>query len=358
MTDYGYNGCPPTPDGVDREAHNSSADEQHIAPLGNNGSTDEKKRRALSPAIGLVCCAVGGAVSSSDAALLTGLLVGYGFVAATQHRTLKERLIAIVVTFAAAAAAGAFSGIAYVASGLVTSLLGIVVALLATEGRLTTGSICLIVAAFSLANIGVEEAIAYSYGTSIGETMEELLSDYAELLDMTSASTVLAYQYLSNVYTMLWPVAYVLSVVIEYVLAHLGARLAANQMGEDAPKMLALADFDLPFWALVVFVAALAVAAIEATVDALSSEILLLVSANVLMAMRFALTAQGIGVLLWFMRDRHVGSFWVWFVSLIALYLEIQFYVMALVGLVDSFANFRHFPRGKRVTIQSGEQQD
>ena len=41
-----------------------------------------------------------------------------------------------------------------------------------------------------------------------------------------------------------------------------------------------------------------------------------------------------------------------------ALYLEMQFIVMSIVGLVDVWSDIRHFNRGKTVTVQDNARQD
>jgi len=46
--------------------------------------------------------------------------------------------------------------------------------------------------------------------------------------------------------------------------------------------------------------------------------------------------------------QKKIGPFAMVFLTLLAVYLELQFYVMTIVGLVDVWRNFRHLPRGKK----------
>ena len=63
-------------------------------------------------------------------------------------------------------------------------------------------------------------------------------------------------------------------------------------------------------------------------------------------------------MLTWFFREKRMGSFASTVFTLLALYLELQFYIMTIVGLVDVWRNFRHLPRGKKVTVQDASNQE
>ena len=84
----------------------------------------------------------------------------------------------------------------------------------------------------------------------------------------------------------------------------------------------------------------------------------LMVSANLVMALRFALLAQGMGVLSWFLEEKNVGALGRTLAAVAGLYLEAQFIVVSIVGLVDVWANFRHLVRGGQPGPTGNAEQD
>ena len=83
-----------------------------------------------------------------------------------------------------------------------------------------------------------------------------------------------------------------------------------------------------------------------------------MVSGNALLTVRYALAAQGLAVLAWQARARKVPRFTCVAVVLVAMYLEAQFIVMSVVGLLDIWGNFRHLPRGEEQPVQGEPKQD
>ena len=71
-----------------------------------------------------------------------------------------------------------------------------------------------------------------------------------------------------------------------------------------------------------------------------------MVVTNVILAVRFALAAQGLAVLSWVIREKKPSGLMAALAVIAALYLEVQFIVMSIVGLVDVWRNFRHLERG------------
>ena len=113
-----------------------------------------------------------------------------------------------------------------------------------------------------------------------------------------------------------------------------------------------LRDFDLPLWVVAVFVVAVCGLAVATSVSLGLTQLLLMVSLNVIMGLRFAFMIQGLALISAFMRKRELRQFTRVLTFVAAFYLEAQFFVMSIVGLVDVWANFRHLPRGKRITVQ------
>ena len=143
-----------------------------------------------------------------------------------------------------------------------------------------------------------------------------------------------------------------------FLATALGAALVASRSSSDVARLPRLADFDLPLWVVAVLVASVAGIAFAVSVDGSASQVALALSANVAMAVRFALAAQGLAVLVWLARGKGLGPFTSTLMGVVALYLEVQFVVLTIAGLVDVWANFRHLDRGVRPGATGATMQD
>lgn len=155
-----------------------------------------------------------------------------------------------------------------------------------------------------------------------------------------------------------WPVTYVVPALGELLLACLGVKIASTRMGERSLSLPDFAEFDLPLWVVALFVGGLVGLAVCLTVKVQTDGIWFMTSANVILAVRFALAAQGMAVLCWFIRKRQPSRLMAALAVIAALYLEMQFIVMSIVGLVDVWSDIRHLNRGKTVTVQDNARQD
>ena len=350
MSGWFNNGLPPRPQGAGEVREPGQGGQGGIVPFGT--PADEKpseKRPALSVASGLFFCALGGAVAASGLPLVAPALVAYGLVSCAVCGGLRERVLAVLATLVPAVGFSVSGGAVAVVAPVVLCLAALVTAELLVRERLTPGVGCVVVAGVTLAQLGAESLVALSQGATLAASMEALFDAYLQQLG--SASTFdLAVQMsaIKALLSVLWPATYVVVALAAFLVAHVGVWLAASRAGERAPKLPRTVDYDLPLWVVGVLVLAVAALAVTLTVPAASSQVLLMVAANVVVAVRFALVAQGLAVLVWFVQRHHMRGFGSALLGMAVLYLEAQFFVLTLVGLVDVWANFRHMQRGEK----------
>lgn len=332
-----------------------------IVPVGPG--IGEDGTRPVSPRIaGLVVCGIGGFVATTSLAILAPALVAFGLVSCAPRGLVREMLLGLVVSLAVAAGGILLTGAEFSADGLydaaeviIAAAAAFAVALALVRGRLTPGAICIVMAALTACHLALDALVVSASGVTLPQAVSQLIADLREQLSETSATTAAQMESTLSLLEVLWPSGYVMAALVEGLMALLGTWLAASQRKELARPRLA--DFDLPLWvvtALVVSVAGLAVAyTFSGAPDAV-----LLVSANLAVALRFAFTAQGAGVIVWFLDHKGVGTVGRALIALLGLYLEVQFIVVSIVGLVDVWANFRHLQGGGRPGSAGTAEQD
>lgn len=336
MSDWPKDGCPPQPGDV--------AGERGIVPAGapRGGGV-----RPLSVSGGLVLCAIGGAAASTTLSMIASALVAYGFIAASESGSPKARLAAVAASVLPAVALAAPMGAFAALAAALCCLVALVVAEAVRRSALTPGAACVVVGASALAHLGVDAAAAAASGTTVWAGIEEMLDLYQQQLD--GFATGVAMQGVREVMGVMWPLAYVLTALGEYLFALLGVGLASPRTTERHVRLPRLVDYDLPLWVVSVLVASVAGIAFGLTVTGGVGDSVLMVSANVALALRFAFMAQGLAVVTWLVRSHHVGPLASGLLGAAALFLEVQFFVMTIAGLVDVWANFRHLDRGGRL---------
>lgn len=350
MSGWFNNGLSPRPQGAGEVREPDEKGRGGIVPFGSSaGEKSNERRPALSVASGLLFCVLGGAVAASGLPLVAPALVAYGFVCCAVAGGLRERALAVVAALASAVALSVPDGIAAVATPVVVCLAALVTAGLLVREKMTPGVGCVVVAGATLAQLGAESLAALSQGTTLSASMMALFDAYLQQLGGASSFDLAAQMgAVKALLSVLWPAAYVVVALAAFLVAHVGVWIAAPRAGARAPKLPRMADYDLPLWVVAVFVLAVAALAVTLTVPAASSQALLMASANVVVAVRFALAAQGLAVLAWLVQRRHMAGLGTVLLGMAALYLEFQFFVLTLVGLVDVWANFRHLQRGEK----------
>ena len=357
MSSWPNSDRPPAPEGARGGSAGPSQAERGIVPAGRGAG---RSPQALSAPAGLFFCALGGAVASSTLSVLAPALVAYGVisVAASTEGSLR-RVACVPAAIVPAVALSLTTG----ASSLVAAVIACLMALAASEaivrGRLTPGFACVACAAAALGQMGADAAFAAASGSSLSQAISALLDAYQAQLGAQGAALAAQMQVVRSVISVMWPTAYVVAALALYLSALLGAGLAAGKAEQGSvPRVPRLVDYDLPLWVVAVLVAGVAGLAFGLTAEGPVARAALVVSANVVMALRFALAAQGLAVLSWFVREKHLGPMASALAGAVALYLEMQFVVLTVAGLVDVWANLRHLPRGAAPESAGSAQQD
>lgn len=345
MSGWTGNGLPPAPraegDGV-----GPAPERRGIVPL---RPSDDERRPSLTVPSGLFFCALGGAVASSEVSVVTQLLVGYGFAGVASRGGLREKLLAAALAIVPAALLGARTGVSAVVGAVIACLVALVVAELLVRERMTPGVACVAVAAVAALHLGADEALAIARGTTLSASVSGVIDSYLQQLGGLSVTAAAQARETASALEVMWPSVYVGVALVEVLLARAGVGYAtvriAGDGGRTAPRLPRLADFDVPLWVVAVLVATAAGLAVALTVPS-APRALLVVSANLAMALRFAFAAQGLAVLSWFLGEKGVGTLSRGLIALAALFLEVQFIVLTVVGLVDVWANLRNLARG------------
>lgn len=346
------NGMPAAPEGFGHTGADTGQRGGAIVP----SSGAPQVRRALPLALGYVLCALGGVLAPSSS-LGASLLVGFGMVVVSSGRPVSTRALGILAAVVPAAVLGMMAG-SSIASSVVTCGVAAALAILACERKATSGALCALVAAGTLLQLGADALLALCQGTTlvagINTVLEECLEQFGAAYSATSDTLDLVRQLMRLV----WPVSYVTSALLALLFACLGVKLASSRVGEGKPELQKFTEFDLPLWTVAVFVGSVVCVAVALTVSAGWADVLLMVGANVILAVRFAIAAQGLSVLFWLLDQKGANRVATALFVLVALVLELQFIVMSLVGLVDVWFNFRCLQRGVSSDVQENARHD
>lgn len=354
MNSWSQSDRPPVPTGATGGPAGDGREQRAIVPAGGGRPT-----RSLSAPAGLFFCALGGAVASSSIPAVAPALVAYGCASVfATTRSTPTRAASVFAALVPAVALSVTAGPAAVAGALIACAVAFAVAGAALLGRVTPGFAAVVCALAAFGQMGVDAAVAAAHGTTLGASVSALVDVYASQLGSQGAAMAATMDAVQALMAVMWPTAYVIAALGLYLSGLLGTHLAAAQAKEGVVRPGRLADYDLPLWVVAVLVAAAAGLAFALTTSGDAARVALVVSANVVMALRFALAVQGLAVLSWFLRGRQVGPVASALAWGLALYLETQFVVLSLVGLVDVWANLRHLPRGARTDETDNAGQD
>lgn len=351
MASWADNRRPPAPQGVTGTAR----EDRGIVP-GSSGRGE--KHDVLSVPAGMFFCALGGAVASSTLSFVGPAIASYGYLPVASQRSLPARIACLAAMLVPAIALGSASGASTVATAVIATLTVLVVCELTVARRLTPGALCATVGLASVALLAADELVALASGTTLSASIQASLDVYRQQVDELLVGAADQVEAVFAALGLLWPVAYVMTALGLCVSALVGASVASAHPSGSVARPPRLVDFDLPLWVVAVFVASIAGLALAVSVDGPASQVALAVSANVAMAVRFAFAAQGLAVVAWSVRKKGLGSVASTLVGVVALYLEVQFVVLTIVGLVDVWANLRHLKRGGSTDVAEQTMQD
>ncbi|MDY5271397.1 DUF2232 domain-containing protein [Tractidigestivibacter sp.] len=313
-------------------------------------------RGGSSLAVGLAACALGSVVAAYIP-MLGCFAIGSGAVITLVPRNALRALATLACALVPAALVAAVVQAATVPSVLVACGMAVGTAWASSRSRLSPSVGFALIGCGALALIGVDVIQLLSAGSSMADKITQLVNAYASGVGVASVSVAAQVEALRVTLQVYWPSAYLVVALAEFACALLGVRASVRREGLRV-SMPALAEYDVPVWLIGVLVADILGLTAAGLVPQAYAGAVDMASANLLVALRIACAVQGFAVIAWFIRTRHVGALAGACAIVAGLFLEDQFYVMTIVGLVDVWKNFRHLPRGAKTTVQGTTDQD
>ena len=293
--------------------------------------------------MGYLWCVIAGAFAPGTA-LLASIFVGYGTYVLTVLRDARSAMTAAGIGLVAAVAAGILLGPGAVPAAILTVVAAAFMGISLGSGTLTSGKACLLCALLALALLGIDSSLATWAGTSLNEAALAQIDETLKSLSAGMTGIEEGIEAARDIMRVLWPSSYTLHALACVIAAALGTRVARSGLKARAPRALTFTEFDPPLWVAVVLL--VAIVGLAASQAAPAREVVLMVSANLAMAARFAFGTAGVAVAAWALRRRGMGIVATLFICGVLVFFDMQFFVMAIVGLIDFWANIRHLNRG------------
>lgn len=211
----------------------------------------------------------------------------------------------------------------------------------------TVLGVSVVIMVVALFSIGVEMALAISAGSSLDGVVEGLTAVMTAAAQQTAGAGIAAdmlVQQMQPILKAIWPFIYVGAAAMDALAAGVGSYLM-HVRTEGAARFPSIAAFDMPLWPVGILAASIVGLGV-ASAGFPGSDVVLSVSATLLLSVRIIFAIQGFGVAIATadrMRFGCLGRFMLIFLSV---QLEVMFFLLSIIGLIDVWANFRKLPRG------------
>lgn len=278
---------------------------------------------------------------------LLGLLV-YGYVTTRLLEGAGRRgLIAAIASTVAVDIAiwlvfGLVAGLSMV---LTTGVALAITALMAARSANVT-AVSAAIAIFSVAMFAADAWTTSLTGADVGtETVESLMETMRVMLG-SGIDAKMTLNAAEGAISVLWPIVYPVNTAMNAAFAAFGVTFTFPRGQMRRPH---LERFDAPMWP--VGLLALAVLGLGAGLGGLvERDVALPISVTVIMFLRAIFALQGYGVVSWLVRRFKLGCLVHLVIIFFAVWAEMMFFVLSIIGLVDMWANFRHLPRDRART--------
>ena len=338
MSAMDTNGLPPVPEGYIPPETVTPTPEMGIVPVREMPITMQHVAT-----LGYVGCVLAG-VCAPVSTLIASAVAGYATMLLTGVQGIKPAAAASGLGVLASIVCGLFLGVDLIPAALVTLLIACAMGMGLGTGRLTSGGLCAMCVVATLVYMGIDACFAVMAKTNLNDLMmDQFSSAFAELSENLGSSGA-SLDTMLLVLGYLWPSGYTLHTLICMIAAALGTRLARSGPAVYAPRTLTFTVFDLPLWVAGVLLASIVGFTLAQIVP--SGDVVMKVAANAAVAVRCAFGISGVAVAAWFLRRRGMSVMLTLVIAGILVFIDLQFFVMAIVGLVDFWANFRHLSRG------------
>ena len=299
---------------------------------------------------GIVWCVAAGACAGLSP-LIAPLFAGFGFALLAGNRGARESALASVCLILPAIATSLLFKATGYEDSVFACIAGIVGADLYLRNKLTPGTACMAVAVLGTVLLVSSELVARAMGTSMATLVDGVLASYQEAFGATSMDMRLVFEQMRGIVAAIWPTAFYMIAFGGFVLAQLGAFVAAKRQRIDLGIRVPFTQFDLPLWVVALLIVALVLLAFSRALPAFEG-IITMVGGTLLGTLRLAFATQGFACLSWFRSTKHLRGIIGLIITVVAAYLEFNLFVLTIVGILDVWVNFRRLPRGVKVTVQ------
>lgn len=295
------------------------------------------------------CVAAGACAGFSP--VVAPLFAGFGYAALAGRGNLRMRAICAIGLIVPAVACALFFRTAGIEDAVLSCVVGMTGAHLYLRNRLTPGIACICVAVIGLVLLAASELSARMAGTTLAALATEVLDDYQQALGSSSIETRMVFDQLRTLFDAIWPTAFFTIAFAEFLLSLAGALIGARRQRIDVGERVPFQHFDLPLWVVGLLIAGIVLLALSAAVPTLG-DAFMLAGGTILGTLRLAFATQGYAVLSWFEHKRGWRGLIGLVITAAAFYLELNMFVLTIVGILDVWINLRHLSRGVRVTVQ------
>lgn len=295
---------------------------------------------------------VAGGLTSGILGVFCSFCVGYGCCLLAGARGRRHALLGGLCALAAGLLVTLASGDGTVVEAVAYVAVGLAMGMAYGLGRANSGLACLVAVASACALIAGDAAVLALQGTTVTAYMDEVLSVVQSGLSSATSGSLdqtAAAQTVLQALRLLWPSGYTILAFTACACAAVGGRAALRRIPES--RVAPFSSFDLPLWVLYLLVGGVVALAVAGALPAYG-DVVRMVGANVLLGVRVLLSVQGFAVLAWRLGARGTSPLAGALLVILALVLDAQFFVMAVVGLIDVWANFRHLPRGGAAPVE------
>lgn len=318
---------------------------EDVTGSGSQGSGGEVDRKVSLVRSVTWCVAAGLCAPLSP--ILVGLFGGYGLAQATRHEGAKRVIAAcaslvagdLVGALVMGATSGILSGVLGGASGFVAMAIamGVCLAAARAEGRVRFNRLaaCTLLGGLGFAGIGQLRAMVA--GQNLPSMVDALIQGMASGASSLSQASALAA--LKPFLAGLWPTYFVTEGFVITALACLGAYVATRDRAKGH-----LGRYDVPLWIVGVLLAGI-VSLVLAGIFPAGSFLFDPVGWNLILTARLAFAVQGFAVVEWILAKHHVRTLPRVLLFVVLAYLEVLFFAMSVIGVVDVWADFRHLRR-------------
>ena len=269
------------------------------------------------------------------------LLIAYGMRELAEARGTRGLAIALLEGVGLAAVALVSNlGIALFLAPVLVCALAIVFCMW-RGATVTNVSVAVVIAA--LACFGADAVAGASTGLSVRAVAVSYLMDGIRETVSGSIEGSMAVVQVEGVVEVIWPFTYVADAAFDALVAGIGSYLM-HVRSAGVVKRPSLARFDAPLWS--VGVLSICIVCLAASFTGFpEAGLLRTASATVLLSVRIIFACQGFGVMNALMSRKRLGCATRTVCIFVIFWIEMVFFLMSIIGLVDVWANFRKLPR-------------